>query len=209
MIRATCSASTDLSMFAVRHAPLKTQNGLEMREILVPGLGFLPTIIIPESLTRKMCRKKILKFMKIVLNVDETGMWVTGVRKLLHIANIEFLNWYGYHRKRGNQAIDDLQILPGLRGTLVRDFWVPYFLNPSHPALYNAHLLYELKEISENYHQTWSARIPGIKNEVDGLHEHSDFFLVIRRSNNLRSGILLSSKIGYGKIPFRIVLTGW
>jgi transposase len=47
-----------------------------------------------------------------VLNVDETGMRVTGIRQWLHVASTEVLTWYGHPRKRGNLATDDMQILP-------------------------------------------------------------------------------------------------
>ncbi len=112
-----------------------------------------------------------------VLHVDETGMRVTGIRQWLHVASTEFLTWYGYHRKRGNLATDDMQILPRFKGTMVHDFWAPYFRYPSRHALCNAHLLRELKGISENYQHSWSeelhALILEIKREVDSVREHS------------------------------------
>ena len=112
-----------------------------------------------------------------VLHVDETGMRVTGIRQWLHVASTDFLTWYGHHRKRGKRATDDMQILPRFKGTMVHDFWAPYFRYPSRHALCNAHLLRELKGISENYHQVWSdelhALILEIKHEVDSVREHS------------------------------------
>jgi len=112
-----------------------------------------------------------------VLHVDETGMRVTGLRQWLHVASTEVLTWYGHHRKRGNLATDAMQILPRFKGTMVHDFWAPYFRYSSRHALCNAHLLRELKGISENYHQSWSeelhALILEIKGEVDSVTEHS------------------------------------
>ena len=112
-----------------------------------------------------------------VLHVDETGMRVTGIRQWLHVASTEFLTWYGHHRKRGNLATDDMQILPRFKGTMVHDFWAPYFRYPSRHALCNAHLIRELKGISENYRQSWSEElhdlIQEIKREVDCMREHS------------------------------------
>lgn len=111
-----------------------------------------------------------------VLHVDETGMRVTGIRQWLHVASTEILTWYGHHRKRGNLATDDMQILPRFKGTMVHDFWASYFRYSSRHALCNAHLLRELKGISENYHQSWSealhALILEIKGEVDSVPEH-------------------------------------
>jgi transposase len=112
-----------------------------------------------------------------VLHVDETGMRVTGIRQWLHVASTDVLTWYGHHRKRGNLATDAMQILPRFKGTMVHDFWAPYFRYPSRHALCNAHLLRELKGISENYHQSWSeelhALILEIKGDVDSVPEHS------------------------------------
>lgn len=112
-----------------------------------------------------------------VLHVDETGMRVTGIRQWLHVASTDVLTWYGHHRKRGNRATDDMQILPRFKDTMVHDFWAPYFRYPSRHALCNAHLLRELKGISENYQQSWSeelhALILEIKGEVDSVPEHS------------------------------------
>lgn len=112
-----------------------------------------------------------------VLNVDETGMRVNGIRQWLHVASTEILTAYGHHKKRGSQAMDDLQILPRFRGTMVHDFWAPYFRYPGCHALCNAHLLRELKGITENSHQNWSEQmydlILEIKGTVDEIREHS------------------------------------
>ena len=112
-----------------------------------------------------------------VLNVDETGMRVNGIREWLHVASTGILTAYGHHRKRGSQAMDDLQILPRFRGTMVHDFWAPYFRYPGSHALCNAHLLRELKGITENYHQNWSEQmydlILEMKKAVDTAQEQS------------------------------------
>jgi len=112
-----------------------------------------------------------------VLHVDETGMRVTGIRQWLHVASTEHLTWYGYHRKRGKRATDDMQILPRFKGTMVHDFWGSYFRYSSRHAICNAHLLRELNGISENYQHTWSqdlhALILEIKREVDAARAHS------------------------------------
>jgi transposase len=113
-----------------------------------------------------------------VLHVDETGMRVNGVRQWLHVASTELLTWYGHHRKRGSQATDDMQILPLFKGTMVHDFWASYFRYSSGHAVCNAHVLRELKGISENYGQKWSellhALIQEINEVVEGTREHSN-----------------------------------
>jgi transposase len=101
-----------------------------------------------------------------VLNVDETGIRVTGIRQWLRVASTELLTWYGYHPKRGSRATDDMKILPGFKGTMVHDFWASYFKYPCRPALCNAHLLRELQGISENYGQIWSGQMHDLIREI-------------------------------------------
>lgn len=115
-----------------------------------------------------------------VLHVDETGMRVNGIRQWLHVASTEILTWYGHHRKRGSVAMDAMRILPQFTGTMVHDFWSPYFRYPSRHALCNAHILRELKGISENYGQKWSEMMHDILGEihkaVEDVKEHSPAF---------------------------------
>ena len=74
--------------------------------------------------------------------------------------------------------MDDLQI-PG-RGSVIRwsmTAWAAVFPVSRRHALCNAHLLRELKGITENYHQDWSEHmhdlIQEIKRAVDECREHS------------------------------------
>ena len=104
-------------------------------------------------------------------------MRVTGIRQWLHVASTEQLTLNSHHKKRGSQATDDIQILPRFRGTIVHDFWAPYLRYPCCHTLCNAHIIRELKDISENYGQRWSEQLHDliyeIKNEVEGVREHS------------------------------------
>ena len=101
-----------------------------------------------------------------VLNVDETGMRVVGIRQWLHVASTELLTIYANHRKRGSQAMNTMQILPKFRGVMVHDFWSPYFQYLSRHALCNAHIIRELKGISENYGQKWSDHLHDLIYEI-------------------------------------------
>jgi len=101
-----------------------------------------------------------------VLHVDETGMRVKGIRQWLHVASTEILTLYGHHRKRGSQATDAMEILPRFKGTAIHDFWASYFKYPCQHALCNAHLLRELKGITENYGQLWSSHMHDLLQEI-------------------------------------------
>ena len=101
-----------------------------------------------------------------VLHVDETGMKVCGTRRWLHVACTDLLTCYGYHRKRGAQATDDMRILPAFRGTMIHDFWATYFKYSSSHAICNAHLMRELQGISENYKHRWSEALRRLLIEI-------------------------------------------
>ena len=101
-----------------------------------------------------------------ILHVDETGMRVAGTRHWLHVASTDLLTCYGHHRKRGSQATDAMGILPGFQGTMVHDFWTPYFGYSSDHAICNAHLLRELQGISENFGHRWSEALRALLIEM-------------------------------------------
>ena len=101
-----------------------------------------------------------------VLHVDETGMRVVGIRQWLHVASTDLLTLYAHHRKRGSKAMDAMMILPRFRGVMVHDFWSPYFRYIARHAICNAHIIRELKGISENYGQKWSDRMYDLIYEI-------------------------------------------
>jgi len=101
-----------------------------------------------------------------VLHVDETGFRVNGIRHWLHVASTGLLTWYGYHKKRGSTATDDMQILPAFKGTMVHDFWKSYFRYGCRHALCNAHLIRELTGISETYGHEWSSQMNELLHDI-------------------------------------------
>ncbi|OPL10189.1 MAG: hypothetical protein AVO34_11760 [Firmicutes bacterium ML8_F2] len=61
------------------------------------------------------------------LHVDETGMRVEGKRRWLHVVSTAFYTNYNWHVKRGSIATEEIGILPRFKGTMVHDFWQPYY----------------------------------------------------------------------------------
>lgn len=121
--------------------------------------------------------KKLLRQSPVV-NFDETGMRTNGQRNWLHVASTGQMTYYMAHAKRGSEAMDDMEILPGFSGTAVHDFWKPYYKYDCNHSLCNSHLTRELTGIYENYDQLWSNEMKvlllDIKNCVDETRITSD-----------------------------------
>ncbi len=121
--------------------------------------------------------KKLLNQSPVV-NFDETGMRTKGQRNWLHVASTSQITYYMAHAKRGYEAMQEMEILPGFNGTAVHDFWKPYYKYDCNHSLCNSHLTRELTGIYENYNQPWSnemkALLLDIKNCVDEARIMSD-----------------------------------
>ena len=108
---------------------------------------------------RLECFEKIVKNKLAdskVVNADETGINVNGKRLWLHSASNDLWTYFCPHAKRGNEAMDDIGILPKFTGVLCHDHWKPYYKYSCQHALCNAHHLRELTRVEEDYKQTWA-----------------------------------------------------
>lgn len=113
-----------------------------------------------------------------VVHFDETGCKINGQRHWLHVACTEKMTYYLPHSKRGSEAMDDMGILPGFKGTAVHDFWKSYFKYDCKHSLCNVHTTRELTGILENYDQQWTNEMKAllfeIKYQVDETRKTSD-----------------------------------
>lgn len=91
-----------------------------------------------------------------VLHVDETGIRIDKIGHWLHVASTDKLTYYGAHRKRGNEAIEQIDVLPKFAGTLIHDHLKLYFNYGNAHGLCNAHHLRELEFIHERYKCKWA-----------------------------------------------------
>jgi transposase len=94
-----------------------------------------------------------------VIHFDETGMRNQGVLWWLHTASSALFTYLMIHKKRGNEAMNEMGILPGFKGVAVHDCLMSYWTYMCLHALCNAHLLRELTGIFENTKQEWARKM--------------------------------------------------
>jgi transposase len=95
-----------------------------------------------------------------VLQLDESGMRVNKKLNWLHVASNDKATYYEIHAKRGQEAIDAINILPQFKGTVIHDHWKPYMsYQQCKHGLCNAHHIRELTFAFERYSQTWASKL--------------------------------------------------
>ena len=130
-----------------------------------------------------------------VAHADETGMRVEAKLHWMHTLATPLLTWVGIHRKRGREAMDDFDILPHFRGTLVHDGLESYrgFEDCLH-SLCNAHHLRELKALAEDHKQPWAEQMGKLLQEA--CHE----------VNVSADGRLTQERIAYYRLRYNKIL---
>ena len=107
---------------------------------------------------------------------DETGMRVNGQLMWLHVACTSGLTYYFMHPKRGQAAMDEMDILPNFKGSSVHDGWVSCQKYDCGHGLCNAHHLRELRFVVERYEQSWADEMMSllieIKDQVEAAQEN-------------------------------------
>jgi transposase len=111
-----------------------------------------------------------------VVHFDETGLRVNGKLWWLHVACTDGLTYYFVHSKRGQIAMNEMDILPQFEGKAIHDGWSSYADYNCEHFLCNAHHLRELRFIWEHFEQSWAIQMSlllcTIKRQVDEAQEN-------------------------------------
>ena len=85
-----------------------------------------------------------------IAHSDETGVRINGEEHWLHtLCNEDYVS-YGVHKKRGKEAIEEMELLKFFTGILMHDHFKPYYqYEQITHAECNAHILRYLKSIVE------------------------------------------------------------
>lgn len=102
------------------------------------------------------------------MNVDETGINIGGERHWLHCAGNDLWTCYFPHKRRGCEAIDEMNIIPRFKGILCHDHWKPYYTyDACLHSLCNAHHLRELTRTHEQDKQKWAGKMQTLLEEFN------------------------------------------
>lgn len=95
-----------------------------------------------------------------VRHQDETGLYVGGKRWWMHVTSTQTVTHYGVHPQRGSQALDEIGLMEGFRGTSVHDGFGSYtrYQECKHAGC-NVHVLRDLKFQEEQKSQAWAKKL--------------------------------------------------
>jgi transposase len=111
--------------------------------------------------------KEHLTYKTSVEHFDETGLRIENALYWLHVASTDLLTYYGFHKKRGQEGMDAVGILPNFSGRAIHDGLPVYlrYLNCQH-GLCNVHHLRSLDFLEERYPQKWVTELKELLLEI-------------------------------------------
>ena len=101
------------------------------------------------------------------LHVDETSLRVDQKNHWIHVYATEEITLKFLHRKRGKEAIEEINIIPRYGGTIIHDCWSSY-LSYDHcgHGLCGSHLLRELTFIIDAHDYHWASNMKQLLQET-------------------------------------------
>jgi transposase len=97
---------------------------------------------------------------KPCIHTDETSLRVEKKNYWIHVYSAGDITLKCLHRKRGTEAMNDIDIIPRYGGTIVHDCWASY-LSYDHctHGLCGSHILRELAFVVESNNYRWAANM--------------------------------------------------
>ena len=105
--------------------------------------------------------KQLLK--SAALNVDETSLRVDKKNQWIHVYSAGDITLKFLHRKRGTEAINEINIIPRYTGTITHDCWSSYLTyNHCDHSLCGSHLVRELNSVIESNGYAWASNMKAL-----------------------------------------------
>ena len=105
-----------------------------------------------------------------VMHVDETSLRVDKQNHWIHVYSAGGITLKKLHRKRGTKAMEENNIIPQYRGTIIHDCWASYFsYEQCDHGLCGSHLLRELTFVVDAHRYQWARRM---KRLLQGACKH-------------------------------------
>lgn len=108
-----------------------------------------------------------------LIHCDESGMRIGAKLHWLHSVGTRLFTLYHWHKKRGKEGMDDMDVLPDYGGRAVHDCWKPYFLYACVHVLCVAHLLRELIAVRDQDGQQWAGQLVCLLLEIKKTVENA------------------------------------
>jgi transposase len=103
-----------------------------------------------------------------LIHGDETGINVCGKRIWLHSASNNLWTHFYPHKNRGNEAMDEIGILPNFKGILCHDHWKAYYTyQKCKHSLCNSHHLRELQAAIDIDKCGWAKQMQDLLCEIN------------------------------------------
>lgn len=90
------------------------------------------------------------------LHADETGIRIKGLLHWVHVTATRWLTFYGWHRKRGQEALEQMGIWPQFQGRAMHDRWSSYDRYGCAHSVCGAHLLRDCLFVAEQEKHPWA-----------------------------------------------------
>lgn len=89
-----------------------------------------------------------------IINCDETGVRINGKLNWLHTVTNDSYTYYANHKKRGIEAMNDMEILTYFVGTMIHDHWKSYYdFNQMTHSECNSHIIRYIEEIIDIFNR--------------------------------------------------------